>query len=104
MPNEANQKNNPIGEKYADIVGSFLEAHKGRVIDERVILYLSDLVASTECELLGLTEASEAVGISRQRMHQLKDHIPMAAKISAGSLWLREDVVEFQQNRNSGPS
>ena len=59
---------NPIGQKYVDVIRPFLESHLGSEIDTEMINYLADLVSTTECELVGLREAADIIGVSHQRV------------------------------------
>jgi hypothetical protein len=92
-------KPNPIGEKYAEMARSFLELHQNRPVDEKTITYLSELLASTTCELVGVAESAEILGVTKQRVAQLNNMPPRAAEVRATPLWLREDVKVFGRNR-----
>lgn len=48
--------------------------------------------------LLGVTEIAELLGVTRQRVHQLRqleDFPRPTATIAAGAIWLREDVEQW---------
>ena len=93
---------NPIGDKYAALATSFLEAHKGQVVGNEMIGYLGNLIANTPCEIAGLAEAASTLGVSRQRVAQLAPKMPpLVGRVAATPLWLKEQVEDFRLRRQA---
>lgn len=59
-----------------------------------------------EPEYVGLSDAAEILGVSRQRIGQLytAGRFPaMAFRVSSGPVWRRSDVTDFAASRRTVP-
>lgn len=57
-------------------------------------------------DLVGVAEIAETLGVSRQRVHAIMtthDDFPEpVAELSAGRIWLREDIEKWQRKSGRG--
>lgn len=57
-------------------------------------------------DLVGVAEIAEMLGVTRQRVHAITkthaDFPPPVAKLSAGRIWLRQDVERWNRGKRRG--
>ncbi len=99
----AENPSNPIGQDYADTISEFLEGQVGWMVSPDLIEQLRDLVTTHVCELTGIFETSEILGVSRQYVSEMAKEPgkmpPQAAKVRATPLWVKKDIEELDKQR-----
>jgi len=89
---------NPIGQKYAEVVRSVLEANVGQTIGPEIIEAVGQIIIKTQCEFVGIVESAVILEVSRQRAFQLEKGAP-AFKVGSRQFWFKEQIVSLAKNR-----
>jgi hypothetical protein len=55
----------------------------------------------TPPNVAGLAEAADLLGISKERIRQLRDRMPDATELECGPIWDRAELEAFRQDRIS---
>jgi hypothetical protein len=89
---------NPIGESYADFIRNELAHFIGRELTPRLIDNIANTMNTHVIDFVGVTEAAELLGVSKQRVCQMRDEgklPPIAGVIRGSKFWLWTQIDEF---------
>ncbi len=94
----------PLTAEYEALVRVELESRMGEVIDESLIADISGVIARTSFAIVDVIEASQILGVSKQRVHQLyaAGKMPnLVERVNRSPLWLEVQIADFHEARQA---